>query len=273
MIGWVHIVLIGASVIANAQRSGLIGYSIPELEVGLKRDASLRAELSGILLEFVKRNPRAASAELNTCIELIVKGYEAGRQQWCYLFSSDTEIGKLCGYVLASYLKEFSREKLDSKLSVKEPVSVQFLGTPDRFNDGLANLFEMIVRTILYHKKLGDRVFVHATGGFKPETAIAILAANMPTSGAPTFYVHEYFNQIVRIPAMPIAFRRWKRFSEVMNHLTRFEMVSREGLERTYGRRAVEEAIKLGWIEEESKHLRLSAFGRLLWDKWERLTR
>lgn len=265
--------LVGASVVANAQRSGLIGRTLPDLEKLLRQEEGLSEEVSDILLKFLKQDFRRASAELNTCIDLIIKGHEAGKQQWCYLLSSDTEIGRLCSGVLARFLREFSSDRLDGRLAVLDPIPIQFLGVPEKFNDGLANLFEKIVEIISYHKKRGDMAFVHATGGFKPETAVAILAANMPFSGAPTFYVHEHFNQIVRIPAMPVAFRRWKRFSDIINYLLRLEKVGREGLEKTFGKRVVEEAIRLGWIEEEDGYLRLTAFGRFLWDKWERLTR
>ncbi len=50
-------------------------------------------------------------------------------------------------------------------------------------------------------------MFVHATGG-RPETAIAILAANSPGMGAPVFYVHERFRKVIRIPAVTVRFRR-----------------------------------------------------------------
>ncbi len=89
-------------------------------------------------------------------------------------------------------------------------------------------------------------------------------------SGAPTFYIHEYFNKIVRIPAMPVVFRRWERFSRMMNYLLRVEKVSREKCFRLYGRGVVIEAVRLGWVEEEGDFLKLSSFGRLLWGRMKR---
>jgi len=145
------------------------------------------------------------------------------------------------------------------------PIIIPSLGDPNRFNDGLANLFERIVEIISYHKGQGDSVFVHATGGFKPEAAIAVLAANMPATGAPVFYMHEHFNQLIRIPAMSITFRRWRMFPELLDHLMEVERMSREACIKTYGRRIVNEGIRLGWIEEEDGFLKLTAFGKLLW--------
>lgn len=270
MAGWAHLVLVGASIAANAFRDGLVSYDVHGLEKYLHRGEDLRKDLVDILLGYVENDCRRASAELNTCIDLIIEGYRSGRQQWCYLFSSDTEVGRLCSEVLAGFLKKFSSEKLDGRLAVLNPIIISLLGDPRKFNDGLANLFQKIVETISYHKKLGDSVFVHATGGFKPETAIAILAANMPMSGAPTFYVHEHFNQLVRIPAMPITFRMWRKFSDIMNYLLKFEKVDKEKCFNLYGRRAVIEAVKLGWVEEEDGFLKLTSFGRLLWAKMRR---
>lgn len=265
--GWVHIVLVGASIVANARRSGLIDYDIPELEKRLRVE-DMRDKLIKILLDYVGDDYRRASAELNTCMDLIIQGYENGRQQWCYLLSSDTEVGKLCGDALARFLKKFSSEKLNGMLAVLDPAPIPFLGDPEKFNDGLANLFEKIIEIISYHKKIGDNVFVHATGGFKPETAIAILAANMPMTGAPTFYVHEHFNQLVRIPAIPITFRRWKKFSDMMNSLMSIDRANKQQYVKIFSKRTVEEAIRLGWIEEGMDgSIKPTAFGKLLWKK------
>jgi len=265
MAGWAHVILVGASIVANALRDGLIELSLPRLEEELSKNDVLRAEFSRILLEYVERDCRRASAELNTCIDLIMRGHAGGRQQWCYLLSSDTNIGRLCNDVLAAYLRRLSSERLDGRLAVLDPIIIPSLGDPNRFNDGLANLFERIVEIISYHKGQGDSVFVHATGGFKPEAAIAVLAANMPATGAPVFYMHEHFNQLIRIPAMPITFRRWRMFPELLDHLMEVERMSREACIKTYGRRIVNEGIRLGWIEEEDGFLKLTAFGKLLW--------
>jgi len=262
---WAHIILVGASMITNAYKEGILQSSIPELEEELGKNDVLRENLSKVLLNYIDRDCKRASAELNTCIDLLMNGYLNGKQQLCYLLSSDTNVGKLCNDVLATYLRKLASEKLDGRLAVLNPMIIPFLGDSKKFNDGLANLFEKIVEIISYHKRQGDAVFVHATGGFKPETAIAILAANMPMTGAPTFYVHEHFNQLIRIPAMPITFRKWKKFSEMINHLLKVGRLGKEACIRTYGKRTVSEGIRLGWVEEEYGFLRLTTFGRLLW--------
>jgi len=268
--GWAHIVLVGVSILSNAFRDGVVSEDLQRLEDKLNIDPSLNDVLAEKLYGYLKQDCRKASAELNTCLDLIVEGYRNGRQQWCHLLTSETNIGRLCGRVLARYLRDFSSSELNGKLSVLEPTSINHLGDPEKFNDGLANLFEEIVKLITYHKSRGDVAFVHATGGYKPETAIAILAANSPGAGAPTFYIHEHFNQLIRIPALPITFRRWRRFSDMMNSLAGVEEANKEQYINIFSRSAVEEAIRLGWITEENSSLRLTPFGRLLWKKMKR---
>lgn len=265
--GWAHILLVGASIVTNAIREEIITANLRDLEEELGKDPILLDNLVEKLSIFVEQDCKKASAELNTCIDLLIEGYRNDKQQWCYLLSSETNIGRLCSEVLSRYLRKFSSSRLDGRLAVLDPIFVPHLGKPERFNDGLANLFEKIVEIISYHKRVGDVAFVHATGGYKPETAIAILAANSPGAGAPTFYIHEHLNQLIRIPALPIAFRRWKKFSDMMSTLLKVEKTSKEKYTRMYGRRVVEEAVRLGWIVEEDGFIRLTSFGKLLWGK------
>lgn len=269
--GWAHIILVGVSIVSNALREGVISDNVPQLEEKFKNNPNLRDELIEKLYNYLEQDCKKASAELNTCLDLIVEGYKNNKQQWCYLLTSETNIGKLCGHLIAKYLGSFSSSKLDGRLAVLEPISIPSLGIPDRFNDGLANLFEKIVDIISYHKNQGDSAFIHVTGGYKPETAIAILAANSPGAGAPTFYIHEYFNQLIRIPALPIVFRRWKKFSDMMNRLLNVEKMDRKQCIKIFGGRAVEEAVRLGWIIEEGNYLKLTSFGKLLWRKMTRI--
>ena len=270
MRGWAHIILVGASIVANARREGVTEYTIPELEEALAARRISRGQLKSKLLRFIEGNPKAASAELNTCLDLLVDGYGRGRQQWAYLVSSDTEVGRLCAETLRDYLEEFSTQKLEGRLAPQKPVEAMGLGSPERFGDGLANLYEIIVTLTRRHREQGDAVFVHATGGFKPETAIAVLAANSPSTGAPIFYVHEHFKEVVRIPAMPVKFREWERFGRLMNHLLTVGAIKRTALEKMFDRELIEHSLRLGWLDEKDQDIRLTPMGRTLWKRIQR---
>ena len=265
MKGWAHIILVGASIIANAYRDKVVEWSISELEGLLAKGEVNKSQLISKLLGFVSVNPERASAELNTCMNLILQGYQRGRQQWVYLLLSDTDVGRVCAEVLRRFLERFSHRDLNGELSVEKLVEIKYLGNPERFGDGLANLYGTIIDHVRYHKQLGDVVFIHATGGFKPEAAIAILAANSPGTGAPVFYIHEHFNKTIRIPAIPIKFRPWKSFTELMNYLLIVKSSSRTVLEKKFGGDAVDHAIRLGWIDEKDGWVSPTLMGGLLW--------
>jgi len=271
---WVHIITVGASSITNLLKEDRVLKSLklnikrlPELEKALLSGEVDRERLLQELIDFILKDPKKASAELHTCLDLLDEGYRRGRQQWVYLFHTDTEIGRLCAEALYRSLNKISHDKYDSRIACMEPREVRGLGNSSSFRDGLANLFEMIVNCIRTHKKKGDVIFVHATGGFKPESAIALLAANMPGLGAPVFYVHEHFKEVIRIPAIPLSLRSWEKFRGLMERIIEFTRLPRVQLVKQFGLNIVEEAIRIGWIEEDEggEYLRATAMGRLLW--------
>ncbi|MEM1659264.1 MAG: putative CRISPR-associated protein [Candidatus Jordarchaeales archaeon] len=268
MAGLAHVVLVGASIVTNAQRVGVISAALPEVEKMLADGRLSKEELVDKLVDFVLKNPRDASAELNTIFDLLVEGYESKMQQWVYLLFSDTMIGEVCSEVLKLCLEKLSSEEYGGRVSVKT-AKVLGLGKPDTFNDGLANLFNMITNIIRYHKEEGDRVYVHATGGFKPEAAIAILAANSPGTGAPVFYVHEHFRKVIRIPAMPVKFRKWENLTSLIGGLVTVGSTARTALERQYGKKTVDHAIRLGWAEEKEGEVYPTEMGKVLWKSVE----
>ena len=258
---------VGASIVSNALTGNVIPYrNLPELEEKLKAGELDKEELLAKLLDFVSKDPKRASAELNTCLDLLEEG--RGRQQYVYLLHSDTEVGKLCAGILRDYLVKISRESYGRKIAVRAPIQIKRLGDQERFGEGLANLFERVVMITKRHKEEGDVVFIHATGGFKPETAVAVMAANLPVVGAPVFYLHEHFKKIVRLPAMPVMLRRWGPFERFMNLLCERKEILFEQLPLLkFERETVDEAIRLGWAEEVENKVRLSPMGELFWKK------
>jgi putative CRISPR-associated protein (TIGR02619 family) len=244
----VHLVTVGVSLLLNARK-----------ELG-------KGELSEEeLLSFVQnqKDSRRASAELNTLISVIEQ--KKGEQHIVYLLHSDTKEGRLCASVLERYLSG-----LGLRLHA-EVVEIKDLGNPQAFTKGLANLLERMVGLIRGHYSTNDRVFIHASGGFKPETAMALMAANLPGSGAPVFYVHESFKEVVRLPAVPVWPRRRVRFIHLMDHMCRRREAPASQLEERFRRETVEEAEKLGWIEREGDRFRVTPMGLLLWERFERL--
>ncbi|MEM2480888.1 MAG: putative CRISPR-associated protein [Candidatus Hadarchaeales archaeon] len=238
-----HIVTVGTSLLLNAKKK----YPEPSDEQ---------------LLEFVKSDPKAASAELNTILPQLEAMKD--KQHRVYLLHSDTEEGRRCASILKSFL-----EGLGLRLSA-EVREVPKLGEEKEFKKGLANLLEGVVEIIRGHYP-EDRVFIYATGGFKPETAIAFLAGNLPGLGAPVFYIHEKFREVVRLPALPLSFRRKQKFFSLMEHFCRNIKVPELQLRERFRPEVVSEAERLGWIEKVGEDYEITPMGLLLWQKFESL--
>ena len=243
---FVHIATVGVSLLQNARRE-------------LKKEKPSEDEL----VSFIGKDPRRASAELNTIFPLLEENKQ--HQHRVYLLHSDTEEGRLCAGALEQFISGLGLRAHACCVEVKE------LGSPENFTRGLANLLEQVVNLIRRHYAEGDRVFVHASGGFKPETTMAFLAANLPTTGAPVFYVHESFREMIRLPALPVWPRKRRKFVELMNRMCQAREIYPEALQRMFGREVIEEAKRLGWIVEEGNRLKITPMGLLLWQRFERL--
>ncbi len=243
---FVHIATVGISLLQNARRE-------------LKKERPSEEEL----LSFIGKDPRKASAELNTIYPLLQENRQ--HQHRVYLLHSDTEECRLCAKVLRQFIQGLDLRVHARCKEVKE------LGDPQKFTKGLANLLEQIVGLIRTHYAQEDRVFVHASGGFKPETVMAFLAANLPTTGAPVFYVHESFRETIRLPALPIWPRRKRKFLDLMHHMCQVKEIYRPALQRMFEKGVIEEAKRLGWIVEEDNEFRVTPMGLLLWQRFERL--
>lgn len=260
---WAHIITVGASLANNCLRE--LNWNSEELK---KKLSEKPEEVKQTFLEKVKADPKGKSAELNTCLDLLEEGHWRGRTQKVYLFHSDTPEGELCASVLAEYLNSISKDKFSGRLTV-ETVRIEKLGDQERFSEGLANLLDCFLKTIKSEKEKGATVLVHATGGYKPETAIAVLASNLPGMGAPVFYIHEGFRKRVRIPAFPVRPRQIRTFATFMDEMCRVKEMS---LERAKKFRRFQEAERMGWVEtdEERERVRVTEMGGLIWEKLRR---
>ena len=75
---------VGASIVSNALTGNVIPYrNLPELEEKLKAGELDKEELLAKLLDFVSKDPKRASAELNTCLNLLEKEGEDSNTFTC----------------------------------------------------------------------------------------------------------------------------------------------------------------------------------------------
>ncbi len=103
-------------------------------------------------------------------------------------------------------------------------------------------------------KAEGCRVYVNATGGFKPETAFMVIVA-MLVGADRAYYIHEAFREVVEVPLLPITID--ERFIEPMVRLKgEVPMYEAEKLLQLYGG-LLSELEGRGVVERRGGFLRL----------------
>jgi putative CRISPR-associated protein (TIGR02619 family) len=158
-------------------------------------------EVFKTLLDYIKANSIKASAELNT-LELFLSNHKLlYNDVKIYLYRSDTSVGLLIANVLEHYLQE--------KGSIVETIEVKGFGTAktlNEFQEGMVDLMTKIIRVTkgIKANNSKSKVYVLASGGFKPETTAAVIAALLAQADG-IYYVYEHNRELVEIPAIPLA--------------------------------------------------------------------
>jgi len=256
----IHIVTVGASLLTNAITSeeikNIVGAGrIDQIEDKLRGGEINRNELFVRLTRFLEQRGDEASAELAS----MAKFLKDNKVDLAYLLYTDTEVGDLCSRVLSSYLRK--RYNLDV-----ETVKVNGYRDEDAFSrEGLANLAMKVWNLIKRHKE-SDRVYVCATGGFKPETAIVSLIANLHRVSV--YYRHETFRTQVAIPVLPIEWRYqlMKKYSDALVQLISNKRIPKNEFLSKYGEQLADEMENDYWlIREVDGYYELLPIGRLLY--------
>jgi putative CRISPR-associated protein (TIGR02619 family) len=241
---YVHIITIGASLASNYEKEK-IGKRIPEAQIEEKLNKMSEAEKSRYakkLLKYIQKKHKEnrlteTSAELNAINQYL------SEISLTYLIHTDTNIGGCCAKAIKEYLKQ-------NKIQVAEPIEIKGLHGPKTFQKGLANLIHEIANILANHKN----VRICATGGFKPESAIATLLGFM--AKAPVYYIHESFRQHIHLPAIPID---WKYpLKEYKKAIDAILTVDKEGIDKQqfkeeFGTKTYQE-LKQNWLIEEKEN-------------------
>ncbi|ABM80618.1 putative CRISPR-associated protein [Hyperthermus butylicus] len=207
-----HLVIVGTSVLRNAlqraQRGAHDGCSWPgdrclellascadprRLDRGkcaeLRRDSRCWSYVECL----VKSDPYGMSAELNA-MEWVLGSGCAGVGR-IVLYASDTLEGRYAAEILRGFLTGKCRGAEVSERMVSG------LGTD--FWRGLINIVEAITSDVKELAREGYTVYLNATGGFKPEAGIALLAASLAGPIA-AYYKHESMREAVMLPLIPL---------------------------------------------------------------------
>lgn len=267
-----HIISTGTSILSNFNK-----YSRDDPEIGalirrygVDRWASLKpgdrlekdveaAIASGhpvhsALLDFVKKDPRSASAELNSFLKFIDKYGQPKDRIEIALYSTQTPNNRLTAKIIYEYLRG------EGFYLVGEPIAIEgFQYGEIYFDTAMVEILDKIVGMI--HRKImqGYDVYINGTAGFKPETSFIIIASMIAVKSPLTiYYIHETHREPVILPALPITIE--SKYLEIIKNYMEpkpYNIVYKELDEKGIN---LDHLIEIGLIEEEK--------GRVKTRKW-----
>ncbi|WP_234554073.1 putative CRISPR-associated protein [Thermus caliditerrae] len=166
------ITTVGISLLSNAQREGLTE--------------------DGEILDFLRRKPAEASAEINSLEGLPLRPGEDEVR----LLVSNTPEGQRVAQLLEGYLKE---RGVSCSHKTIEGLGYEARGFVDY---GLKSFVHALAQEVSVARKRGREVLINATGGFKAEIAYATVVGLV--FKVPVYYMHERFKEIVYLPPTPL---------------------------------------------------------------------
>jgi len=178
----IHIITVGTSILRNLEN--------------LYKECQEKQDKKCIdtLTEKVLVEPYTLSAELNALKEDL----EKNQVTKTFLITSDTQEGLVTSNIIKNVLEK--KWSIDSEI-----IKIKHLGLI--FEEGVKNLLEEIGKIIHEAKKKNCKTHINLTGGFKPESAMAYLAACLLNADT-VYYIHETMRTKSILPTIPIQFRK-----------------------------------------------------------------
>jgi putative CRISPR-associated protein (TIGR02619 family) len=218
-VSYVHIVTVGASLASNYEMERTKSrVSEASIEEKLSRVPEAERNIySKSLLNHIKEKERDGRLP-ESCAELHALSGHLGELSIAYLLHTDTNLGKCCSKAIQEYLRSRG-------VQAPQPIEIQGLHGPQTFQRGLANLVRETAKILAQH----GNARVCATGGFKPEVALASILGFI--AKAPVYYIHESFREEIHLPSLPV---KWtldvKRYGKAIDTVI---AAGEEGVEKT----------------------------------------
>ena len=121
-------------------------------------------EVHETLYEFVRKDPKFASAELNSFLSFIEQQKQTKESIEIALYCTDTSNNRLCAQLVYEYLQE------EGFRIVGDLIRIRRISALSDFETGLLEILDKVVRIIVNKSKQGYDIFISATAGYKPET-------------------------------------------------------------------------------------------------------
>jgi len=181
-----HIISVGVSITTNYCKEKNVSKDELNFEKLLHNKVFITE-----LLDFVNKDPKKASAELNALYSYSEK-YKVPIDE-AYLISTDTDECELCTRVLERYLK---KKGIATHIKRVKGYNVKY----GDFYEGLVEFLKTIAEKVRIWKD--RKIYFNATSGFKPEVSLLVTMGS--TLGISTYYRHEVIGDVVEIPPFPI---------------------------------------------------------------------
>ncbi len=223
-----HTITVGVSIIENFKRVGGVE-DRPVRDNEFWKEMLDDPQFLNDIYEFVSREPKKNSAELNSFLSIVEKDKNA--QHEVYFVGTKTPINEICVRTLERFMI-----KHGYKVYILEEVSGYFL-EEERFsheyavNEFVRDISTLIDKLIYITKKKkaeGYRVVFNPTGGLKAHV-IACAVAGFLTN-CPVYYIHEEFKDVIQLP--PLFYIPKGREIEVLKHLKDKKIISGSDFER-----------------------------------------
>jgi putative CRISPR-associated protein (TIGR02619 family) len=261
---YIHIITVGASLASNYEKEKT-GKRIPEAQIEEKLKKMPQPQKNQYTKELLKyiQTKQKENELTQTSAELNALNQHLNEIAIAYLIHTDTNLGKCCAKALKEHLT-------NKGIKVAEPIEIKGLSQPKTFQKGLANLTQEIAKILANHKN----VRICATGGYKPETAIATLLGFM--AKATVYYTHESFQQHIHLPALPIDWKHpLKKHQKAINTiLTAPEKgIDKQQFIQKFGQQTYQQ-LKQNWlIEEKQNHLKTTEITKAILKAIQLLTK
>lgn len=152
---------------------------------------------------------KKASAETNSLSRILKEGDSI------VFLHSDTPEGELCADILRRYY-----QKSNYEAAIERVVDLRYDESVFKVK-GLRSLVNKLCNLIEDAENKGFDVIINATGGFKAEIAYATLVGLLYQKNV--FYIHELFNDIIELPALPISLdiKFWQQYESDLELLSK----------------------------------------------------
>jgi len=248
-----HLVICGTSIIENYSKLQTISdedkYICLNDNELLKRSNPKDPFFIKVYNSLIK-DPWKACAELNS----MRKYLDEKLVDEVYLYHTDTGRGKFCASIIEKYLSDNYNLKVNK-------IRVEGFGIKEFFEDGLVNLLDKLMSKIHDLIKNGNKVYLNATGGFKPENAITVIVASLLNIDE-IYYIHERFAEPIKLPILPITInpKYINLLKEIYENHKLYGFTIKSYIEEKYGSEIINELKNRNLVKEED--------GKIILRKW-----